>query len=140
MNIIAFHAEAALHAHPSPALRLFELVDLIAADIDRSLTVERLRAILEDHPERFRILEAWQTRWSEPLGDPAVSVAGRAWVVAASDPERPPSGPRAAIRLRESVRWLGRCVDDRSPLEVSRWYAIAMAERDARAALVRRAA
>jgi hypothetical protein len=41
------------------------------------------------------------------------------------------------MRLRESVRWLGRGVDGRSALEVSRWYAITLAERDARAALVR---
>jgi hypothetical protein len=42
--------------------------------------------------------------------------------------------------LRESVRWIGRSVDGRSTLEVGRWYAIALAEREARRALARRAA
>ena len=137
MNIIALRAEAALHAHPNPALRLAELLDLIAHDVDRSLTPERLRAILEDHPDRFRILDSWSRRWSGRAPD---SGADSAWVVAIADPGRPPDGPRSATRLRESVRWLARSVDHRSQLEVSRWYAIAIAEREARVVLERKAA
>jgi hypothetical protein len=38
------------------------------------------------------------------------------------------------------VRWLGRGIDPRSPHDVSRWYAIALAERAVRAAVARRAA
>jgi hypothetical protein len=45
-----------------------------------------------------------------------------------------------AVKLRESVRWLGRGIDPRSPREVSRWYAIALAERALREAVLKRAA
>jgi hypothetical protein len=137
MNTIALRAEAALHAHPNPALRLAELLALIAHDVDRSLTSERFRAILEDHPDRFRILDSWSRRWTVRASGAG---EGSAWVVAIADPGRPPDGPRSAVRLRESVRWLARSVDRRSHLEVSRWYAIAMAEREARPILEREAA
>ena len=46
-----------------PALLLGELVELIATSVDRGLTAARLRTILEDHPDTFRILEAWQGPW-----------------------------------------------------------------------------
>jgi hypothetical protein len=45
-----------------------------------------------------------------------------------------------ALRLRESVRWLARDIDTRSAYEVSRWYAIVLAERQARGVLQRTAA
>jgi hypothetical protein len=45
-----------------------------------------------------------------------------------------------AAKLRETVRWLGRGVDPRSAREVSRWYAIALAERALREAVAKRAA
>jgi hypothetical protein len=140
MNTIALRAEAALHAHPHPALKIPELLDLIANDVDRSLTAERLRSILQSHPDRFRILEAWTRRWKSTHADDGDSVIDRTWVVAIADRGDPPDGPRSVMRLRESVRWLGRGIDGRSALEVSRWYAITLAERDARAALVRTAA
>ncbi len=62
------------------------------------------------------------------------------WVVAVQGPDTPPDAPRAAVRLRESVRWVALGMDARSRIEVSRWYAIALAERAAREAVTRRAA
>lgn len=150
MNAIAHCAEAALHATPHPALRLSELLELVAERAHRSLTPEGLRAILEERPDRFRILDSWRGPWRTPdpgaddptgLGRPHRDRdAADAWVVAVADPETPPDTPGPALRLRESVRWIGLGIDGRSRMEVSRWYAIAMAERETRRAVARRAA
>lgn len=143
MNTIARCCEAALHAAPHPALRLTELLELVADRVGRSLTPATLRAILEDRPDRFRILEAWHGPWRvrEPSGREGRS-AGEpdAWVVAVGSPDTPPDAPRPALRLRESVRWVALGLDGRSRMDASRWYAIALAERAAREAVVRRAA
>ncbi|MDA0328499.1 MAG: hypothetical protein O2958_05770 [Gemmatimonadetes bacterium] len=138
MNPIAHCAAVALRAHAHPALRLSELVDLVAPEIDRGLTSQRLRTILEGHPEHFRILEAWQGPWRS--SDPTTRHGQDPWVVSIGETDDPSQTPRAALRLRESVRWLGRGLDPRSRVEVSRWYAIALAERATREAVVRRAA
>ncbi len=141
MNPIAAFAETALREHAHPALRLYELVDLVAQRVDRSIDRTRLRAILESYPDHFRILDPWRGPWRSVLSLDAH--AGRAcdvWVVAVTPPDRPPGGPPVAVKLRETVRWLGRGIDPRSPREVSRWYAIALAERALREAVVKRAA
>jgi len=89
------------------------------------------------------VLDPASLRWG--VGSAPTGPSG-AWEVAITDPADPPDGtrgarrPPVAMRLRESVRWLGRGIDDRSRLDVSRWYAIVMAERDAREAIARRAA
>lgn len=143
MNPIARCAESALHATPHPALRLTELLDLIADRVGRSLTPARLRAILEDRPDRFRILDSWKGPWRvrEPSHRRGSSrPEPDAWVVAVGSPDHPPDTPMPALKLRESVRWVGLGLDGRSRIEVSRWYAIALAERAAREAVVRRAA
>lgn len=158
MNPIAVHAESALHSAPHPALRLTELLELVSHRAGRSLTLERLRTALEDHPDRFRILESWSGPWrvreeSEQTRRRADRVRERggrdvgaraekrdAWVVAVERPDTPPDAPHSALRLRESVRWVALGLDGRSRVEVSRWYAIALAERAAREAVARRAA
>ena len=140
MNTIAACAEQVLRAHTHPALRLSELVELVAGRVDRNLDASRLRAILEEYPDRFRVLEPWSGPWRST--DPRRPVPERrdAWVVAISDPDDPPDVPSPALKLRESVRWLSKAVDARSVVEVSRWYAIVLAERAAREAVARRAA
>jgi hypothetical protein len=142
MDPIASCAESTLRRSEHPALRLSELLDAVAETLDRTLDAGRLRAILESHPDRFRILEPWQGRWrSASAGLGATEGANEAWVVWVVDPDVPPDGAGAAsVKLRESVRWLARGVDARSPTDVSRWYAIAMAERSVRTAAARRAA
>lgn len=135
MNPIAVYAENTLRRHAHPALRLGELVDMVGERVDRSLDAARLRAILEGYPDRFRILDPWRGPWrteTEPQSD--------VWVVAIGEPGGPPPGAPAALKLRESVRWLGRGIDPRSRTDVSRWYAIALAERAVREAVARRAA
>jgi hypothetical protein len=142
MDPIASCAERTLRRSAHPALKLSELLEAVSESQDRTLDAGRLRAILEAHPDHFRILEPWKGPWRSPPGTlVAREGPGEAWVVAVTDPEDPPDGAGpAALKLRESVRWLARGVDGRSPAEVSRWYAIAMSERAVRRALVRRAA
>lgn len=141
MNPIARHAEAALHAAPHPALRLTELLERVAHRAGRSLTVASLRAVLEERPDRFRILESWQGPWRVREGTRRERTAAPdAWVVAVGSPDTPPDAPQTALRLRESVRWVALGMDGRSRIDASRWYAIALAERAAREAVARRAA
>lgn len=141
MNPIAACAEKALREHLHPALRLSELVALVAERLDRTLDAPRLRAALEDHPDRFRILDPWRGPWRTVLPGARDAHPLDVWIVAVTDPGGPPRDDRSAVvKLRESVRWLGRGVDPRSPSEVGRWYAILMAERAVRRAVARRAA
>lgn len=143
MDDIAGYAEEALHATPHPALRLTELRELVARRAGPSLTLGRLRTTLEGRPDRFRILESWKSPWrvrEAASSSDGPAGARDAWVVAVSDPDRPPDAPKPALTLRESVRWVALSLDSRSRMEASRWYAIALAERAAREAVVRRAA
>lgn len=142
MDPIATCAERTLRRSMHPALKLSELVESVSDILDRTLDAGRLRAILEAHPDRFRILEPWDGAWRAARGHlMAREGASEAWVVAVSDPDEPPDGAGpAAVTLRESVRWLARAVDTRSRDDVGRWHAIAVAERTARSALERRAA
>ena len=141
MHPVAAFAEAALRQHVHPALRLRELVDLVAERLDRTLDVARLRAILEAYPDRFRVLDPWCGRWQSPLRAEAGAATNEieVWVIGVTDSAPPPSAP-TALKLRESVRWLARGVDPRSPSDVGRWYAIALSERAVRMAALRKAA
>lgn len=142
MDPIASLAERTLLESTHPALKLSELLESVAEVLDRSLDAPRLRAILGRHPDRFRLLEPWRGRWA-PLATSAASPdrPDETWVVAIAQPDGPPDGSTpAALKLRESVRWLARGVDPRSDVAVSRWYAIALSERGVRPALSRRAA
>ena len=141
MHPIAEFVETALKQHPDPALRLRDLVDLLADRFDHTLDAPRLRGILERYPERFRLLDPWRGRWgsgadaSSRAPDPSVDV----WVIGVGD-GGPLPGASAAVKLRESVRWLARGVDPRSPTDIGRWYAITLAERALRRGASRRAA
>lgn len=132
MNPVVACAETTLRQHPDPAVRLTELLRSVAPITDRSLTVARLRSILEDHPDRFRILDSWDSRWLEPQSRVP---AERAWVVSLAPGTDPPDGEPHAGLLRESFRWVSRDVDVRSRLALSRWSAIRRAEREARQAV-----
>jgi hypothetical protein len=141
MNAIAAAAEQVLRAHPHPALRLVELVELLAERVDRSLDASKLRSALEGHPDRFRILDPWRGPWRaagyEADGQPPDRDV---WVVSVEDPGPPPIDPGPALKLRESVRWLARSVDPRSAGDVIRWHVIAISEREMRETLTKRAA
>ncbi len=135
MDDIARAAEDLLLTHPHPALRLGELQELLEAAGARGLGRDRLRALLEARPDSFRILDAWRGRAKGVEDRPGPEP----WVVCVSE-RRPPDGPaggRTSARLREGVRWLARDTDPRSRLHVGRWYALALAEREARRVVAR---
>lgn len=149
MNPIATCAASFMEGHPHPALRLAELLPAVADQVDRSLTLDRLRQALAEHPGSFRLLDPWKGPWrsAEPVRSEVPAVRGSddrmgdVWVVLLTDPAGlggPSNVPN--MTLRESVRWLAKCIDTRSSLSVSRWYAIALAERESRRALARRGA
>ena len=134
MDPLVQAAEDALLVHPHPALRLQELARLLTERIDRSLTEERLRTVLDRYPERFRVLDAWRGQRSVATGArPGPATRTDAWVIALGDgPERACGARAPDVRLRESVRWFARAMDGRSILAAGRWYAVVMEERDAR--------
>ena len=140
MDPLVQAAEDALLMHPHPALRLQELTRLLTARIDRSLTEERLRTVLDGHPQRFRVLDAWRGQRSAPTGARSgPATRPDAWVVALGDGPDRACGARAPdVRLRESVRWFARAMDGRSILAAGRWYAVVMEEREARPLVGRR--
>lgn len=131
MNTIADHAERVLRSHPCASMRLASLRRALADRVDHSLTDLRLRTILEEAPDRFRVLDAWDARWPECRQEAAR--AGRAWVVALDRPDG--VSCTGARRLTESVRWVGRSLDGRARLDAGRWAEIAASEEPTRQAL-----
>lgn len=142
MNAILAAAEAILHRHPAPALRMADLLARLQTDgPDPRLRSGRLRRLLERDPDRFRVLDVWRGPW-RPLRertDPD-EMDRSCWVAVVSENRDPPGGDVVAARMRESVRWLARRLDVRSLHEVTRWYRLALADEAARAALGDRAA
>lgn len=136
MHAIIHRAELLLQHAPHPTLDLDELTIILRRDVDQTLDADRLRTMLGQHPDRFRILESWQGGWRHL----ATGASATTWVVAVGPAGPPPGLPAPLFRLRESVRWLGCGIDGRSRTDTSRWYAIAMTERATREAFVRRAA
>jgi len=140
MNPIAECAAQTLLHHPHPALRLSELLQLVAERVDRGLDTGRLRTLLEEHPETFRLLDPWSGPWRDHDGPRTAGYSVDPWVLMSTDPS-PDGAPTAAgARLRESVRWIARGIDLTSPYDISRWYAIALAEREVREAVRKKAA
>ena len=149
MNPIIECAERILLEHPHPALRLTELHELLAERFDRGLEQSRLRRMLEEHPNVFRVLDPWRGLWrgpaqplAQPLAQPRAALyAADPWVVIVTHPDGADHRQRpTALTLRESVRWLAHDIDARSAYEVNRWYAIVLAERRARSVIERKAA
>lgn len=143
MNPIATCTEHFMAAHPHPALRIGEILAPVAERADRSLTAARLRTALAEYPETFRLLDPWQGPWRARVASTSRNEADAdadVWVVLLADGGGGvgPAGP--VTTLRESVRWLARGIDPRSSLSVSRWYAIALAERESRRAIANRTA
>jgi len=165
MDPIATHVAHYLATHPYPALRVCELLDAVAERVDRTVTPRRIRTSLAEHPARFRLLDPWQGAWHASGGRAGGRAAptgsrralpeeefgrgcpddtdrdrdGELWVVLLPSPDDPPGpGQEPLVTLRECVRWLARSVDPRSPMSVSRWYALALSERAARRALAER--
>ncbi len=140
MQAILHHAEELLRQHPAPAMELDELHSRL-----RELrptctpTCVSLRVILENSPGRFRVVDPWCGPWVHNR-DGHCSDTDDVIVIAIDRgcSERDPSSSGAL--LRESVRWIARGIDLRSPGGVARLYALILAEDAARLRLGRRAA
>lgn len=136
MHPIVQRAEILLQSHAHPTLQLRELLEILRRDVDQTLTGPRLRSLINEHPDRFRVLESWYGGWRQiASGTEPVT-----WVIAVGASPPPPGGDAPGHLLRESVRWLGCGLDTRSRTDASRWYAIALTERATRKAFLRRAA
>jgi hypothetical protein len=146
MDPVVTTAEAVLRRSAEPALRLSELLAQVRAETGtRTLEVPRLRAALESHPDRFRLLDPWRGPWRFVREGDGSDARTEPWVVLIGDPGDQGSGDPAAPesvedRLRASVRWLGATLDPTSPGTLARWHAMVLSERRTRPGLVRRAA
>lgn len=138
MDPIVADAADILRRHPAPGLPLRTLLELLVRGGGASgVDAARLRMLLEARPDRFRVLDPWRGPLSvlaPALG--AVGGDGDAWVAVLDDPEAMEApGPRVALRVRESVRWLARAVDGRATRELARWQRLLHVESATRVAL-----
>jgi len=145
MEALARSAEAILRSQDAPALRLTELVERVRADTGvRTLDPDRLRAVLEVRPDRFRLLDPWRGPWRFVRDGGGPAHVGEPWVVVVGDPGVQggalPERPDVARRLSASVRWLGARMDARSRPALARWHRMVVAERAARDVLGKKAA
>ena len=140
MEAIMNHAEEVLRQHAAPAMTLIELHRCLRERRPaHAPSCASLRVLMDNCPDRFRIVDPWRRPWlgaREERGGEAVDV-----VVMAITRGSPNDGHLApSERLRESVRWIARAVDLRSPGNVARLYALLLAVDGARPLLRQRAA
>lgn len=98
----------------------------------------RLRRVLAASP-RFLIVDPWTGPWLPDPDEPSPTDEGV--LVLALDRGSTTEDPvPASTRLRESVRWIAKGADLRSPSEVARLYVLLLEEEEARAQLTEKAA
>ncbi len=122
MKTMSEHVQEILWRSPSPALPLASLV--AALERETVMTTggpERVLSELRSRPELFRVLDPrvgpWYVRRSS--NDVARSWTPDLWVLGLSPRQRPCSPVRA--RLSETLRSLGRRVDQGSAMATARW-------------------
>ena len=126
MENVLSAAEQILRASGAPALRLSVLLgEVLATTGERTLDAPRLRALLEGRPDRFRVLDPWRGPWRF-VGQRGAAPVEEPWVVAVRDlGDGSGAGTPKVVRgIRESVRWLGVTLDERSPRRVARWQGL----------------
>ena len=140
MDAITIQAEEVLRQHPAPAMALIELQRrLHERRPGLAPSCDSLRVLMENSPHRFRVLDPWRRPWSERHDErhtEAADVLVMTITIGASNDGRLATD----ARLRESVRWIARGVDLRSPRSLARLYALLLAERSTRPRLSVRAA
>ena len=119
MHTLADRAAETLARHPAPALPLDELVHQVR-DGGAVVGPEVLLRALEARPDLFRVLDPWRGPWRLGSTRARPQAPGRwpQWIVGLG-PHPHADGP--AARLKASLAWLGRTVDDRSVLDLVRW-------------------
>lgn len=111
-----------LSRSPTPALPLSRLVDAIAEETpERVAGAEQILTEIRSRPDHFRVLDpligpwrrATARRGESPPWRPEIWVLGLASGTRASSPVR--------ARTAESLRCLGRTVDENSATDMSHW-------------------
>ena len=133
MEAIMSHAEEVLRQHPAPAMALIELQRRLHESRRACApSAANLRVLMEHCPDRFRVVDPWRRPWLHGQ-DGTGGQAGHVLVISIT---RGSSNDR----LRESVRWIARGTDVRSPRSVARLYALLLAEDGTRPHLRQQAA
>lgn len=122
MKTIPDLATEILSRSPTPALPLSHLVEAIAEETaSQSASTERILAELRSCPDLFRVLDPligpWRRATARPGEVPPWSP--ETWVLGLHPGTRA-SSPVSA-RTAESLRCLGRRVDENSATAVARW-------------------
>jgi len=123
MKTIPDLAREILSRSPTPALPLPGLVEAIEEETTTGHLPSPARILIEirSRPDLFRVLDPvigpWRRATAEPGGPSPWNPA--TWVLGL-DPDTRTSSPVSA-RTSESLRWLGRRVDENSATAVARW-------------------
>ena len=122
MKTIRDFAREILSRSPAPALPLPRLLEAIEEETAGQVTnAERILAEIRSRPDLFRVLDPmigpWRRATAKPGEVPAWSP--ETWVLGL-DPDTGSSSPVSA-RTAESLRFLGRRVDENSATAVARW-------------------
>lgn len=117
MQTLADRAAEVLARHPAPALPLDALVDQVRG-AGVFVGPEVLLRAIEARTDLFRVLDPWRGPWRCALAASRARPAGQRWVVGLA---RLPHAQDAGGRLKASLSWLGRTVDERSALDLVRW-------------------
>jgi len=140
MDTIMSHAEEVLTQHPAPAMALIELQQrLRERRPGLAPSCDSLRVLMENNPNRFRVLDPWHRPWPQ-THDSCTAEAADVLVMTITRGTSNDGRLAMDARLRESVRWIARGIDVRSPRSLARLYALLLAERGARPRLRLRAA
>jgi len=125
------HAAQVLARSPAPALPVDELLRVLLADAPGSIVREEvLIHALQAQPDRFRLVRAIHSGQSLQgvLGESATLTAGARlsrgpWVIGLG-PEQTADRGRLLARLRASLVYLGRRLDEGSASAMVRWLAL----------------
>lgn len=127
MHTLADLAATTLARHPAPALPLDELVRQVREG-GMAVGPEVLLRALVARPDLFRVLDPWRGAWrgawraaAPRLGALATDRPGERWVVGLGRASKPDAVGAAGARLKASLAWLGRTVDDHSATDLVRW-------------------
>jgi hypothetical protein len=122
MKTISELAREILSRSPTPALSLPRLLEAIAAESAGPVaSAERTLTEIRSRPDLFRVLDPMIGPWRRATARPGEVPpwSPETWVLGL-DPDTSVSSPVSA-RTAESLRSLGRRVDENSATAVARW-------------------
>ena len=122
MKTIPDFAREILSRSPTPALPLPRLLEAIEEETAGQITnAERILAEIRTRPDLFRVLDPMIGPWRRATAKPGEVPpwSPETWVLGL-DPDTAANSPVSA-RIAESLRSLGRSVDENSATAVARW-------------------